>query len=62
MNALINQWKLIGLHLSHVNFCSGARFNSVSLGCVSHDCKLDLVDIKENLYAKKYAEEIFVPP
>ena len=36
---------------SHANVCSGARIGD-SVGCVSNDCKLDLVYNRENLYAK----------
>ena len=36
---------------SHVNDCSGARI-SASVGCVSNDYKLNLVNFKDNLYAK----------
>ena len=33
----------------HAKVCSGARISD-SVECVSNDCKLDLVDNKENLY------------
>ena len=45
---------------SHVNVCSGTGIND-NVGCVSKDCNMDLVDNKENLYAQKYVDEIFVP-
>ena len=38
---------------SHANVRSGARISD-SVGWVSNDCKLDLVDNKENLYAQQY--------
>ena len=44
---------------SHVSVFSGVRIDSV--GCVSKDCKADLVDIKKNLYAQQYVDA-YVPP
>ena len=44
---------------SYANVCSGARIDNI--GCVSNDCKLDHVDIQEDLYAQQYVDEIFVP-
>ena len=41
--------------------CSGARISD-NVACVSSDCKLDLVDNKENLYTQQSVDEIFVPP
>ena len=46
---------------SHANVCGRARISG-NVVCVSNDCKLDLVDIKENLYAKKYVDETVIPP
>ena len=46
---------------SHANVCSGALI-SASAECVSNDCKLDLVDNEDNLYAQQYVDEIVFPP
>ena len=42
-------------------FVVGAPISDI-VGCVSNDCKLDLVDNEDNLYAEQYVDEIVVPP
>ena len=42
-------------------FASG-RISVTVWGCVSNDCKLDLVDIRGNLNAQRYVDEILPPP
>ena len=45
----------------YANVCNNACISD-SAGCISNDCKLDLVDIKENLHAQQYVDTIIIPP
>ena len=56
LNVLINRWTLYsGLH--PVNVCFGARI-IYSEACAFNHCKVDLVDIRGNLNAQRYVDEI----
>ena len=55
------RWHVIDEMFKSTGECqSGLHIHSV--GCISNDYKLDPVNIKQNLYVKKYVDEILVQP